>query len=92
LLDPRGVAALLDLRARRHDVAVIEVSPLDLVEPGDADDDRLAFRLWRLRRDATVARFTRLGVSVARWDGVGPLAPRLEEVTAFRRYAGVARR
>jgi uncharacterized protein (DUF58 family) len=92
LLDPRGVSALLDLRARGHDVAVIEVSPLDLVEPGAGEDDRLAYRLWRLRREATVAQFTRLGVAVARWEGDEPLAPRLVEVAAFRRRAGLARR
>jgi uncharacterized protein (DUF58 family) len=92
LLDPRGVAALLDLRARGHDLAVVEVSPLDLVDPGPSADDRIAFRLWRLRREATVTRFTRLGVAVARWDGGEPLAPRLVEVTAFRRHAGLVRR
>jgi uncharacterized protein (DUF58 family) len=91
LLDPRGVAALLDLRARGHDLTVIEVSPLDLVDPGPGADDRLAYRLWRLRRDATVAQLTRLGVAVARW-GDEPLAPRLVEVTEFRRRAGLARR
>ena len=92
LLDPRGVSALLDLCARGHDLAVIEVSPLDLVEPGASEDDRLAYRLWRLRRDALATRFTRLGVAVARWDGTEPLAPRIEEVTAFRRHARLARR
>ena len=91
LLDPRGVAALLDLRARGHDVAIVEVSPLDLVEPGEGEDDQLAYRLWRLRREATAAQFTRLGVAVARWEGDEPLAPRLVEVAAFRRHAGLAR-
>jgi uncharacterized protein (DUF58 family) len=92
LLDPRGVAALLDLRARGRDLVVVEVSPFELVEPGASDDDQLAFRLWRLRREALVSRFTRLGVAVARWDGEESLAPRLEEVRAFRRHAAFARR
>jgi uncharacterized protein (DUF58 family) len=92
LLDPRGVAALLDLRARGRDLVVMEVVPFDLVEPGTGDDDRLAYRLWRLRREALVSRFTRLGVAVARWDGEEPLTPRLEEVTAFRRHAALVRR
>jgi uncharacterized protein (DUF58 family) len=92
LLDPRGIAALLDLRARGRDLVVVEVSPFDLVEPGSSEDDRLAYRLWRLRREELVLGFTRLGVAVARWNGDESLAPRLEEVTAFRRYARLAAR
>lgn len=92
LLDPRGIAALLDLRARGHDLVVIEVSPSELVEPGLSEDDQLAYRLWQLRREELVSRFTRLGVAVARWNGEESLAPRIEEVTAFRRHARLARR
>jgi uncharacterized protein (DUF58 family) len=92
LLDPRGMAALLDLRARGRDVAVFEVSPLDIVEPGLTEDDKLAYRLWRLQREELVARFTRLGVAVGRWRGDESLAPRIEEVTAFRRHAAPLRR
>jgi uncharacterized protein (DUF58 family) len=92
LLDPRGIGALLDLRARGRDLVVVEVSPFDLVEPGPSVDDQLAYRLWRLRREELVSRFTRLGVAVARWNGSESLAPRIEEVTAFRRHAGLARR
>lgn len=92
LLDPRGIGALLDLRARGHDLVIVEVSPFDLVEPGGSEDDRLAYRLWKLRRDELVTRFTRLGVAVARWNGEESLAPRIEEVTAFRRHARLARR
>jgi uncharacterized protein (DUF58 family) len=92
LLDPRGIAALLDLRGRGRDVAVFEVSPLDLVEPGLAETDELAYRLWRLHREEIVTRFTRVGVAVARWRDDEPLAPRIEEVTAFRRHVGLARR
>jgi len=92
LLDPRGLAALFDLRARGRDVAVLEVSPLDIVEPGPTEDDRLAYRLWRLQREELVSRFTRIGVAVGRWQGDEPLGPRIEEVTAFRRHAAPVRR
>ena len=34
LLDERSIAALHDLRARGHDLAIVEVSPEELVEPG----------------------------------------------------------
>jgi len=92
LLDPRGIAALLDLRARGHDLVVVEVSPLDLVAPGTSDDDRLAHRLWLLEREELRARLSRLGAAVARWDGVSSLAVPIEEVSTFRRSARLARR
>jgi uncharacterized protein (DUF58 family) len=92
LLDSRAIAALLDLRARGRDLVVLEVSPLELVEPSASPDDELAFRLWRLRREELVARFTRLGVAVARWSGDEPIGPLLEEVRVFRRHAGLAPR
>ena len=66
LLDERSIAALHDLRARGHDLAIVEVSPEELVEPGDGLD-ALAYRLWLLRRAALRARFERSGVAVARW-------------------------
>ena len=38
LLDERSIAALLDLRARGHDLAIVEVSPEDIVAPGEGVD------------------------------------------------------
>ena len=35
LLDERSIMALHDLRARGHDLAIVEVSPEELVEPGE---------------------------------------------------------
>jgi uncharacterized protein (DUF58 family) len=93
LLDRRATNALLDLRARGHDLVVVEVSPLGLVTPGTSEDDRLAWRLWCLRRDELVSRFESLGVAVARWrGGAEPLGARIEGVRAFRRHAVLARR
>jgi len=86
LLDERSIAALHDLRARGHDLAIVEVSPEELVEPGDGLD-ALAYRLWLLRRAALRARFERSGVAVARWTDDVPLDAGLEGVTAFRRRA-----
>lgn len=86
LLDERSIAALLDLRARGHDVAVVEVSPEGIVSPGDGID-ALAYRLWLLRRAELRARFERAGVAVARWTDEHPLAAELEGVRAFRRHA-----
>ena len=71
LLDERGIAALLDLRARGYDLVVLEISP-------PAEGDTPALRLWRLQRDALRSRFEALGI---------PIAPTIEEVIALRRRA-----
>jgi uncharacterized protein (DUF58 family) len=91
LLDERSTDALLDLRARGFDLAVIEVSPLEYAEPGPAPADALAHRLWRLKREAQRTRYERAGVPVSVWTGDASLAGALEEVRAFRRYARSAR-
>ena len=87
LLDDRSVGALLDLRGRGFDLAVIDVSPLAFTTLPRDPDSRMALRMWRLWRDALHFRFERLGVAVAEWDGQRPLAEVIEEVRAFRRYA-----
>ena len=92
LLDPRAIAALLDLRARRHDLVVVEVSPLSIVDPGSGPHEQLAYRLWRLRRDELVTRLQARGIAVARWSGDVPLSAAIEEVRSFRRHAQLARR
>ena len=93
LLDARGVAALLDLRARGHDVAVIEVSPVLHVRPDDTATGRRARRLWRLQREALRARFTTLGVPVGHAEAAGAdLDLVMQEVIAFRRHARPALR
>jgi uncharacterized protein (DUF58 family) len=91
LLDERATDALLDLRARRFDVAVIEISPLPFVEPGRGDSDRIAHRLWSLKRDALRARCERAGIPIAVWSEEGTLAGALEEVRSYRRYARTGR-
>ena len=91
LLDERTVRALLDLRARGFDLAVVEVSPLPFTEPGRSDTDRIAYRLWRLRREALRSQYLAAGVAVSEWRDDVPLAASLQEVTRFRRYARLAR-
>jgi uncharacterized protein (DUF58 family) len=88
LLDDRAVSALLDLRGRGFDLALVEVSPLPFVEPGPDERARLAHRLWLLQRDALRARFERAGVAVGTWDADTSLVGALEEVRSFRRSAG----
>jgi uncharacterized protein (DUF58 family) len=91
LLDERTVRALLDLRARGYDLAVVEISPLPFVEPGPSHSDRLAYRLWELRREALRSEYLAAGVAVSEWRRDDPLAVPLQEVTQFRRYARLAR-
>jgi uncharacterized protein (DUF58 family) len=91
LLDDRAVEALSDLRARRYDLAIVEVSPVDFAQPGPNESDKLAHRLWVLRRAEIRARYERLGVAVASWSDDAPLDAVLEGVRAFRRHAQIAR-
>jgi uncharacterized protein (DUF58 family) len=91
LLDDRAVGALLDLRRRGFDLAVIEVSPEPFTTVPNDELGQFAHRLWRLRRDALRDRFRTLGVPTAEWrEGIGVQAP-IEEVRAFRRYARARR-
>ncbi len=87
LLDERSVGALFDLRARGHDVTVIEASPVPYMDPGTTASERLAFRLWRLRREALRDRLRQSGIAVVEWQEGTPLAVGIEEASAFRRHA-----
>ena len=86
LVDPRFVNAVQDLRARRFDVAVIEVDPVPLVRPGRSEVERSAYRLWLLEREVLRARLERSGIGIATW-GDSDLVTALEEVRTFRRYS-----
>ncbi len=89
LLDDRAVGALLDLRARGFDLVVVEVAPEPFLAAPEGEVERLARRLWTLKREALRGRFAAAGVPVAVWDDERPLAQALEEVTTFRRSARV---
>lgn len=91
LLDERAIAALLDVRARGFDVAIIEVDPLPFVTRRAGELDELAHRLWVLRREVLRDRFRRMGVALATWEEGAPLAGALEEVQESRRHASRVR-
>lgn len=91
LLDDRSASALLDLRGRGFDLALLEVSPVPFVEAAKGDRAALAHRIWLLQRDALRARFERAGVAVGTWDERTSLVGALEEVRAFRQFAARAR-
>jgi uncharacterized protein (DUF58 family) len=91
LLDERSARALLDLRARGFDLAIVEVSPVPFTKPASGAHNELAHRLWLHLRAALRWQFESAGVPVVEWhDGV-PLAAPLEEVAAYRRHARVSR-
>ena len=90
LVDARFVTALEDLSGRRFDVAVVEVDPLPLVDPGRTEEERLAYRLWRLEREVLRSRLVTMGVGVATW-GASDLDAALEGVRTYRRFARLAR-
>jgi uncharacterized protein (DUF58 family) len=87
LLDERAAGALLDLRTRGFDLAVVEVSPIPFVRAGKQDHEQLAFRIWELKRHALRGHYERAGVPVAVWNDDRPLVIALEEVRSFRRFA-----
>ena len=67
LLDPRGLAALTDLRRRGFPLIVVDTlrdEPPAVARPADAG---LALRLWRLDRAATRSALRALGVPVLPW-------------------------
>ena len=85
LLDERTLGALIDLRGRGYDLAVLELSPLPFVPSGRRETERLAYRLWEMQREALRGRFLTLGVPVATWRRGEPLEAALWAVSAFRR-------
>jgi uncharacterized protein (DUF58 family) len=91
LLDRRSVGALLDLRRRGFDLAVVEIDPAPYVDPGEDELEQLAFRLWRLRREALRSEYERVGVPVVPWREGESLQAALEEVRSFRRGARAVR-
>jgi uncharacterized protein (DUF58 family) len=91
LLDARSAAALVDLRARGFDLVVVEVDPVPFVRVSDDDLSRLAYRLWRLSREALRARYESAGIPVVSWTDGQALDAVIEEVRAYRRFARPAR-
>jgi uncharacterized protein (DUF58 family) len=87
LVDARLVAALLDLRGRGCDVAVVELSPDVHGATPASQPAALARRMWLLEREAQRARFLQAGIGVASWTEGEPLEPVVMEVEGWRRRA-----
>jgi len=91
LVDERILTVIADLRGRRYDVAVLEVSAAPFAHPGPGPTDALAFRIWMLQRSALRQRLLRQGIAVAEWREEWPLVRPLEEMGRFRRFATTGR-
>ena len=89
LEDDRIAAAMIDLRDRGVDLAVVEVSP-EPYAPAPADDAQwLARRLWRMQRDKVRDGYRARGIPVAEWSDTGPLTGAVEELGLWpRRQTG----
>jgi uncharacterized protein (DUF58 family) len=85
LIDERFIGALVDLRARGYDIAVLDVSPVPLAPAGKTASDVLAHRLWLLRRAALASRLGELGVPVTEWRGEEPIQVPIISTSALRR-------
>ncbi|MGI8571770.1 MAG: DUF58 domain-containing protein [Solirubrobacteraceae bacterium] len=85
LVDERFIGALVDLRARGFDLAVLDVSPVPFAPPGPTASDVLAHRLWLLRRVALASRLQELGVPVTEWRGDQPLQVPIISAAVLRR-------
>jgi uncharacterized protein (DUF58 family) len=73
LVDERSITALLDLRRRGHDLAIVELSPEPFLPPPSGAEQQLARRLWHVRREAVRGRLRARGATVQTWDGAAPL-------------------
>lgn len=84
LLDWRVNRALLNLRARGYDLALIEVDPRRFAQDARASYSEEAWRIWLLDRGVIRNQFLRAGVPVSRWDTETPLAGVVEELASKR--------
>jgi uncharacterized protein (DUF58 family) len=68
LLDDRAISVFSELRGRGFDVRIIEIAPEEFVPRSVSATTDLAWRIWRLEREATRSRFARHGIPLVRWD------------------------
>jgi uncharacterized protein (DUF58 family) len=90
LLDERSVTALFDLRGRRYDLAVIEVSPVPRRSSSNDGISDLAHRFWLLEREMLRGRLEGVGVAVAAWPDERSLFRAFWELETFRRQVRLA--
>jgi uncharacterized protein (DUF58 family) len=91
LTDARMRTALVDLRARGVDLAVVDVSPLPFVSPPRGELGDLTWRVWRLQREQVGSQYRSMGVPVVEWRSDRPVDEVLAQIREVRRYARTVR-
>jgi uncharacterized protein (DUF58 family) len=89
LLEDAVVRALLDLRGRGFDLAVVELPPLSYVDLGD--EDEAVRRLLSLERDLLRNRLRARGIAVVEWAEEQLLEVTVRAMEEFRRRARIVR-
>jgi uncharacterized protein (DUF58 family) len=90
LIDERAIGAIVDLRRRRHEIGVIEISPETWADVRDPrhESAKIARRLWEMQRTMRRARMAAAGVPVVEWREGEALELVLRELDARRRGRG----
>jgi uncharacterized protein (DUF58 family) len=87
-----SMAAVAGLARSGRSVVAVDTLPERVrADPRASDWSELAFRLWRLRREADVDRLGEVGVPVVPWRGAGSLDAVLRDATRAARAATVSR-
>jgi uncharacterized protein (DUF58 family) len=86
LLDERFMKAVIDLAARRFDVVVLAVSPIEATRRlfGGSLLDDIACRLWAMEWQIKVDRLRRHGLAIVEWHLDTPLEAALAPMTRSR--------
>jgi len=87
LIDERVVSALVDLRARGFDLAVVEVAAERFALADTHESALLAHRLWLLDREAIRLRYRSMGVPIVSWRPDQSLAVPLAEARSLARQS-----
>jgi len=91
LSSPASLAAVAALSRAGRSVVVVDTLPAGVRAGPGGEYRELAFRLWRLRREADLRRVGELGVPVVPWCGAGSLDHVLRDVSRAARAPRVAR-
>jgi uncharacterized protein (DUF58 family) len=92
LLDPRGMRALIDLRARGRDVVALVCEPEAFLGVASSPTEELARRIWRLERARFETRLAEAGIASAHLERGSELEPVLTGLLRARRAVRVTRR
>lgn len=91
LVESRTIGALLDIRGRGFDLALIEVDPEGYMNSGKEREGQLSLRVWRLWRAARRRELLRAGIPLVRWDPRTSLDASISSLNDLRRGRWTAR-